>query len=117
MKKNTILESKKAERAFIKDEKRRLRFEKKEQKHFKHRINEICPLSHLKVGQTGEVLSFENDNKALRRRLLDMGVTKGVQISIRRISPLGDPIDVSLRGYDLCLRKNDMDGIIVKVVS
>lgn len=114
---NLQTEDKKYQKKLQKEEKKRLKFEKKEQKHFKHRLNEICPLSHLKVKQIGEVLSLNNDNKALRRRLMDMGVTKGVQIEIRRISPLGDPIDVSLRGYDLCLRKVDMDGIQVKVVK
>ena len=114
---NLQTEDKKYQQKLQKEEKKRLKFEKKEQKHFKHRLNEICPLSHLKVNQIGEVLSLNNDNKALRRRLMDMGVTKGVQIEIRRISPLGDPIDVTLRGYDLCLRKVDMDGIEVKVVK
>lgn len=108
---------KKYQKKLEKEEKKRLKFEKKEQKHFKHRINEICPLSHLKVNQIGEVMSLNTNNQALRRRLMDMGVTKGVEIEIRRISPLGDPIDVSLRGYDLCLRKVDMDDIQVKVVK
>lgn len=102
---------------FEKEEKKRKKFEAKEQKQFRHRIGDECPLSHLKVGQTGILLNFSNDNKPLRRRLLDMGLTKGVSITIQRISPLGDPIDISLRGYDLCMRKADMDGIIVKVVN
>lgn len=112
-----VIEDKKYQKRLQKEEKKRLKFEKKEQKHFKHRLNEICPLSHLKVNQIGEVISLNTNNKALRRRLMDMGVTKGVDIEIRRISPLGDPIDVSLRGYDLCLRKIDMDDIQVKVVK
>ncbi len=76
---------------------------------------ELCKLSELKVGQTGILQSFQNDNKALRRRLLDMGLTKGVRITIKMISPLGDPVSVMLRGYQLCLRKVDMDNIIVSV--
>ncbi len=74
-------------------------------------------LSNLKRGQKGIVLALHNDNAALRRRLLDMGITKGVVIEIKKIAPLGDPIDIKLRGYELCLRKNDMKGIDIKVVS
>lgn len=117
MKENFSVEDKKSQRKFKKEELKRLRFEKKEQKQYKHRIGEECPLSHLKTTQVGEVISLTNENLALRRRLMDMGVTKGVKIEIERISPLGDPIDVSLRGYDLCLRKADMDKIMVKVVK
>ena len=80
-------------------------------------VNETCKLSDLKVGQAGQVLSFDNENKALRRRLLDMGITKGVNIDIKMISPLGDPISIGLRGYQLCLRKVDMDNILVKVTK
>ena len=74
-------------------------------------------LSDLKRGQKCIVLDFHNDNAALRRRLLDMGITKGVKIGIKKIAPLGDPIDITLRGYELCLRKVDMEGIDIKVVE
>lgn len=74
-------------------------------------------LSDLKRGQKAIVLDFHNDNKALRRRLLDMGITRGVLIEIKKIAPLGDPIDISLRGYELCIRKEDMRSIDVKVVE
>lgn len=80
-------------------------------------IGETCRLSELKVGQAGSLISFTNENKALRRRLLDMGLTKGVTIEIKMISPLGDPISVGLRGYQLCMRKEDMDNIMVTVTK
>lgn len=80
-------------------------------------INETCRLSELKVGQAGKLVSFSNENKALRRRLLDMGLTKNVEIDIKMISPLGDPVSVGLRGYQLCLRKEDMQNIIVTVTK
>lgn len=80
-------------------------------------INETCKLSELKVGQAGKLISFSNENKALRRRLLDMGLTKGVIIDIKMISPLGDPISIGLRGYQLCLRKEDMENILVSVTK
>lgn len=73
-------------------------------------------LSDLHRGQKAVVLNFHNDNDALRRRLLDMGITKGVVIEIKKIAPLGDPIDIHLRGYDLCIRKADMKGIDIKVL-
>lgn len=81
------------------------------------RKGDSCKLSDLRVGQSGELISFDNDNKALRRRLLDMGLTKGVVIEINMISPLGDPVSINLRGYQLCMRKDDMSQIVVKVVN
>ena len=78
---------------------------------------ETCKLSELKVGQEGKLISFNNENKALRRRLLDMGLTKGVEISIQMISPLGDPVSIELRGYQLCMRKDDMDNVVVEVTK
>lgn len=82
-----------------------------------YKIGETCKLSELKVGQAGTLIIFNNDNKALRRRLLDMGLTKGVNIDIKMISPLGDPVSVELRGYQLCMRREDMDNVIVKVTK
>jgi ferrous iron transport protein A len=75
-----------------------------------------CKLSELKKGQIAKVISLNNENKELRRRLLDMGITKGVLVEIKKIAPLGDPVDIYLRGYELCLRKKDMESIEVEVV-
>ena len=74
-------------------------------------------LSELQKGQKGKVVFLSSEDKALRRRLLDMGITEGVQIKIHNIAPLGDPIDLELRGYELCLRKRDMATIEVEVMS
>ena len=74
-------------------------------------------LSDLKKGQVAKVLALHSDNKALRRRLLDMGITKGVEVIIKKIAPLGDPIDIELRGYELCIRKSDMQNIDIEVVK
>lgn len=74
-------------------------------------------LSDLTIGQKAKVLALHNHNKALRRRLLDMGITKGVEITIKKIAPLGDPIDIELRGYELCLRKEDMKQIDIEVIE
>ena len=51
---------------------------------------------------------------ALKRRIMDMGITKGVQIYVRKVAPLGDPVEVTVRGYELSLRKADADLIEVK---
>jgi len=86
------------------------------QKKLSLRSGECGHLSDLKRGQKCIVLDFHNDNAALRRRLLDMGITKGVVIEIKKFAPLGDPVDIALRGYELCIRKADMDGIDIKVL-
>ena len=74
-------------------------------------------LSDLVIGQKAKVKALHNDNKALRRRLLDMGITKDVIINIKKIAPMGDPVDIELRGYELCLRLSDMKNIDVEVVE
>lgn len=81
------------------------------------KIGESGHLSDLKRGQKCVVLDFHNDNAALRRHLLDMGITKGVKIEVKKIAPLGDPVDILLRGYELCIRKKDMTSIDIKVVE
>ena len=74
-------------------------------------------LSDLVIGQKAKVLMLHNDNKALRRRLLDMGITKGVEIKLKKIAPMGDPIDIELRGYELCLRLDDLKNIDIEVIE
>lgn len=78
---------------------------------------EFGHLSDLKKGQTAKVVAIHNQNAALRRRLLDMGITKGVEIKVKKLAPMGDPVDIELRGYELCIRKSDMQNIDVEVVK
>ena len=73
-------------------------------------------LSELKVGQSGKVLRLNEENRTIRRHLLDMGITKGVLITIKKVAPMGDPIDIQLRDYELCLRKKDLAKIEVEVI-
>lgn len=73
-------------------------------------------MSDLVVGQKAKVLKLNEDDKAIRRHLLDMGVTRGVEIIIKKIAPMGDPIDISLRDYELCIRKEDLSKIEVEVL-
>ncbi len=80
------------------------------------RSGEECKLSDLKVGQKAKVLKLTEENKAIRRHLLDMGITRGVEITIKKIAPMGDPIDINLRDYELCIRKEDLSKIEVEVL-
>lgn len=75
-----------------------------------------CNLSELSVGQKARVLKLNETNKAIRRHLLDMGITREVEITIKKIAPMGDPIDISLRDYELCIRKEDLQKIEVEVL-
>lgn len=73
-------------------------------------------LKDLRPGQRGKVLSIQNTSP-VKRRLIDMGVTPGVVILVEKIAPLGDPIKVKLRGYDLSLRKEEAKNILIELVG
>ena len=77
---------------------------------------ETCKLSDLNVGQTAKVLKLNETNKEIRRHLLDMGLTRGVKVTIKKIAPMGDPIDIELRDYELCICKADLSKIDVEVL-
>ena len=70
-------------------------------------------LKQVKVGQTVTVKKIHGEG-ALKRRIMDMGITKGVEIYIRKVAPLGDPVEVTVRGYELSLRKADAEIIEVE---
>lgn len=67
-------------------------------------------LREAKIGQTVTVRKLTGEG-AVKRRIMDMGITKGVEIYVRRVAPLGDPIEVTVRGYELSLRKADAEMI------
>lgn len=69
-------------------------------------------LKEIKCGQTVRVKKLEGLG-AVRRRIMDMGITRGCEIYVRKVAPLGDPIEVTIRGYELSLRKADAEMIIV----
>ena len=77
---------------------------------------EHAHLSDLKIGQRAKVLGLHLDKPGVRRHLLDMGITKGTEILIKKIAPMGDPVDIELRGYELCIRKEEMKNIDVEVL-
>ncbi len=70
-------------------------------------------LKQIKVGQSAQVVKLHGEG-ALRRRIMDMGITKGVTVYVRKMAPLGDPIEITVRGYELSLRKDDADMIEVE---
>ncbi len=76
-----------------------------------------CNLSELQIGQKAIVTKLDIPDKAVRRHLLDMGMTRGVEVKIKKIAPMGDPIDVELRGYELAVRKADLKMIEAEVVG
>lgn len=70
-------------------------------------------LKELKPGQEGTVINIGEKGSA-RRRIMDMGVTPGVIIKVIKVAPLGDPIEINIRGYELSLRKDEAKQIVVK---
>ena len=70
-------------------------------------------LREVKVGKTVKVTKLTGEG-AVKRRIMDMGITKGVEIFVRKVAPLGDPVEVTVRGYELSLRKADAEMIEVE---
>ena len=73
----------------------------------------MSTLRNAKIGQTVTVTRL-NGEGALRRRIMDMGITKGTPIYVRKVAPLGDPVEVTVRGYELSIRKADAESIEVQ---
>ena len=70
-------------------------------------------LGDAKVGSTVVVTKIEGDS-AYKRRIMDMGITKGSELYIRKVAPLGDPVEITVRGYELSVRENDAQCVQVK---
>ena len=70
-------------------------------------------LKDIKVNETATVVKLHGDGP-VRRRIMDMGITKGTSVYVRKVAPLGDPIEVTVRGYELSLRKAEAEKIIVE---
>ena len=69
-------------------------------------------LKDTKVGETVKVVKLTGEG-AVKRRIMDMGITKGSEICVRKVAPLGDPIEITVRGYELSIRKHDAANIMV----
>ena len=70
-------------------------------------------LKEVNVGETA-VVSKINITGGVKRRIMDMGITKGVELYIRKVAPLGDPVEITVRGYELSVRKNDAQCVEVE---
>jgi len=70
-------------------------------------------LKDVKIGDTAVVRKLHGEG-ALKRRIMDMGLTKGVEVTVRKVAPLGDPLELTVRGYELSLRKSDAEQIEVE---
>lgn len=73
----------------------------------------MATLKEVKTGETVKVKKIHGDG-AIRRRIMDMGITKGSEVLVRKVAPLGDPIELNVRGYELSIRKDDADMIEVE---
>lgn len=73
----------------------------------------MATLREVKCGETVKVVKLAGEG-AVKRRIMDMGITKGTEIFVRKVAPLGDPIEVTVRGYELSLRKADAEMITVE---
>ena len=70
-------------------------------------------LKDLKVGATAKVVKLHGEG-AIKRRIMDMGLTKGVEVYVRKVAPLGDPMELTLRGYELSLRRADAEMVEIE---
>ena len=73
-------------------------------------------LKDAKPGTTVQVLKISGEN-VLKRRIMDMGITKGIPVFVRKVAPLGDPVEITVRGYELSVRKEDAQIIEVEVIK
>lgn len=71
-------------------------------------------LKDLKPGETGVVLKVGSE-PSIRRRLFDMGITPGTKIEVRKTAPLGDPVELTVRGYELSVRKNEAESVLMTI--
>lgn len=72
----------------------------------------VVTLRDIPIGQSATVVKL-NGEGALKRHIMDMGITKGTNVYVRKVAPLGDPIEVTVRGYELSLRKSEAESVVV----
>ena len=81
--------------------------------HYKKEETELKTLRDARIGETVKVVKIHGEG-AVKRRIMDMGITKHVEIYVRKVAPLGDPVELTVRGYELSLRKADAEMIDVQ---
>ena len=72
-------------------------------------------LRDMKCGQSAKVVKLHGEG-TVKRRIMDMGITKGVDVFVRKVAPLGDPVEITVRGYELSVRKADAEMILVELL-
>ena len=72
----------------------------------------VKTLKDVKIGKSCKVVKLHGEG-AIKRRIMDMGITKGVEVYVRKVAPLGDPVEINVRGYELSIRKADAELILV----
>jgi Fe2+ transport system protein FeoA len=80
------------------------------------KIGDEVALNEAKIGMSGDIVRVEGEGK-IRRRLFDMGLTPGAEVFLRKKAPLGDPLEITLRGYELTLRKDEASHVILKITD
>lgn len=73
-------------------------------------------ISSLKVGEKAKVTGFEKGNKLYRQKLLSMGLTPGIEFTVTRLAPMGDPIEINIRGFSLSLRKDEAATVLIELL-
>ena len=76
----------------------------------------VLSLKGIKPGETVKVTKLLGEG-ALKKRIMDMGITKGCVVTVRKVAPLGDPIEINVRGYELSLRKSEAENILVEKIN
>ena len=71
-------------------------------------------LKQMSVGDTGRVVGFDKGRKAYRKKLLSMGLTPGVEFTVTRLAPMGDPVEIQVRGFNLSLRKDEAAALLIE---
>jgi len=74
-------------------------------------------LKQLSIGETGRVVGYGPGNKAYRRKLLSLGLTRGAELTVTRYAPMGDPVEIRVRGFSLSLRKNEANSLLVERIE
>ena len=79
-------------------------------------VGDVVPLSTFAIGTSGIIVKVEGEGK-IRRRLFDMGLTPTAEVFLRKKAPLGDPLEITLRGYELTLRKDEAQFVLMKITE
>lgn len=80
------------------------------------KVGDVVTLDKVEIGTSGKITSISGDGR-IRRRIFDMGLTPGTEVYLRKRAPLGDPLEITIRGYELTLRKNEAQWVSIQVTE